>query len=406
MPLFEYHARDRLGKMVQGQQDAQAEGFAVRLLQSRDLIVTKIALARTAGGPGTLKKTVHKRKRIRQEDILFFIQQTAELIDVGVPLVRALELVGGQSESGRLYQAIEEIKTDVRAGVTFHEALAKHPKIFPPLWSFLVEAGETAGNLPLLLMRLAKYLEISLNLKRKITSALVYPAILIGGAVVTLLVFLLKIIPIFSKLFASFNAKLPLFTLMVINLSVMTQRYFIFIFALAVLALYAFRRYCETPFGKRNIDGLILNLPLFGGFVRNAIIARMLLNLATLLGNGVNILQSLDIVSRTSGNTVYEIALIGAIQDIRQGRSLSTALDKTALFSPLVVSMILTGEESGRLSYMMEKVSDYYQMRVDLFVARLGEVVGPLVIVIVGGIIGALVIAMFLPIFNLGSAIR
>lgn len=406
MPLFDYHARNVSGKPVQGQQEAPTEALALRLLQSRDLLVTKIALARAAGGPAALKKTVRRRQKIRQEDILFFIQQTAELIEVGVPLVRALELVGGQVESGRLYQVVDQIKSGVRAGLSFHESLAKHPKIFPPLWIFLIEAGETAGNLPLLLKRLVQYLESNLSLRRKITSALVYPAILVFGAIIALVIFLVKIVPIFSKLFDSFDAKLPPFTVMVISLSTIAQRYFLLVVFFGAAVFYALRQYRQTPLGLRQMDAFTLNVPLFGGFVRDAIIARVTLNLATLLTNGVSILQTLDIVSRTAGNVIYETALTGAIQDIRQGRTLSAAFEKTGLFSPLVISMIVTGEESGRLAYMMEKVSAYYQARVDVFAGRLGEIIGPLVIVFVGGVIGVLVVAMFLPIFNLGSAIR
>lgn len=406
MPLFDYSARDRWGKSVQGQQEAPAESAVLRVLQSRELIVTKISLALTAWGQDSKKIRKRRRQRVTQEDLLFFIQQTAELIEVGVPLIRSLDLIGEQIESQKLFHAVEEIKSDIRAGVTFHEAIGRYPRIFPTLWGFLIEAGETGGNLPLILKRLAQYVESSVALKKKIVSALVYPIFLIGASIVAVLIFMLKIVPVFIKLFAGFNAKLPPFTLAVIGVSNFIQHYIVLIIFAAAGAVYAFKWYGRTPLGRKAIDTMTLRMPLFGPFIKDAVIARLSLNLATLLKNGVNILQCLDIVSRTAGNAVFEGALINAIHDIRQGITLSQSLEKSGLFSSITVSMVLTGEESGRLSYMIEKMSEYYQGRVDTFVARLGELIAPIILLFVGGVIGTLVVAMFLPIFNLGSAIR
>ncbi len=406
MPLFEYSARDKWGKLVEGRQQAPAEVSLLRILQGRDLIVTNITLARDAQSDPSDKRSIKKHQKVRQEDLLFFIQQSALLLEVGVPFIRTMELVTDQVESQTLCKVLGTVKTDVRAGQTFQSAIGKYPKIFPPLWSFLIEAGEASGNLPLVMQRLAQYIEATLNLKRKIISALIYPALLMSAAFVALLVFMLKIIPIFSKLFDSFHAKLPPFTLAIVGISAFLQRFFFYLVFLISLAVYGFRWFVGTPRGRKLFDTMVLNIPLFSVFIRDVIVVRIMINLSTLLKSGVNILQSIDICSRTAGNVVFEAALNGTIEDIRQGKSFSFALEQCGLFSPMMVSMIQTGEEGGKLSYMIEKVADYYQVRVDTFISRLSVLIEPLILIFIGGIIGTIVIAMFLPIINIGQVIR
>ncbi len=406
MPLFEYSARDKWGKLVQGRQQAPAEASLMRILQGRDLIVTNITPTHVAPSDSSGKRTIKKHQKVKQEDLLFFIQQSALLLEVGVPFIRTMELVTDQVESETLSKILGTVKTDVRAGQTFQSAISKYPKIFPPLWSFLIEAGEASGNLPLIMKRLGLYIEAVLNLKRKIISALIYPALLMSAALVALLFFMIRIIPIFTKLFDSFQAKLPPFTLAIVGVSTFLQRFFFYLVFLTFLAVVGVRWYVGTPPGRKHLDKTLLNIPLFGAFIRDVIVVRIMINLSTLLKSGVNILQSIDICSRTAGNVIFEAALNGTIEDIRQGKSFSFALERCGLFSPMMVSMIQTGEEGGQLSYMIEKVADYYQVRVDTFIGRLSVLIEPLILIFIGGVVGSIVIAMFLPIINIGRIVR
>ena len=402
MPLFEYSARDKSGRMTRGQQDAISEAIAVRILQSRDLIVTRI-VPFLGAQVSSEKRMLPRHRKVRQEDLLYFIQQTAELIDVGVPFIRTLELVGAQVESRMLADVIGIIRSDVRAGKSFNDALKKHPKIFPPIWGFLIEAGEASGTLPVVMKRLGQNIEANLSLRKKLVSALIYPAVLIGVAVVALLVFLLKVIPFFATLFKSLNSTLPPYTLAVIRASEIFRRYFPLMLLATVAGIYAFRRYRSTPWGRKTVDMALLNLPALGGFFKDIVIARVSINLSTLLKSGVNIIQSLDLVSRGSGNSAFEAALTNAISDIRQGKTFSWALENSRLFPPLTISMIAVGEESGKLAYMIERISGYYQNRVDTFVTRFATLIEPAILIIIGGLVGSLLVAMFLPIFSLGG---
>ena len=407
MPLFVYTARDKLGKMIQGEQDAPTEATLVRLLQGRELIVTMITLSPSALNTTASRSSRRRRRnRVKAEDLLFFIQQIALLLEVGVPFIRSLELVADQVESQSLFKVLEIVKSDISGGVTFQDAIAKHPKIFPSIWNYLIEAGETGGNLPLVLKRLAQYIEADIGLKKKVVSALVYPAILVIGAIVALLVFMLKLIPVFAHVYESFHSKLPAFTLAVMAVSSFLQRTIIYLAALFAVAIYCLKKYAKTPLGRKTFDAALLNMPLFGGFVRDVIIVRVMITLSALLNSGVNILRSLEICSHVAGNVVFESALTRTIEDIRQGKSFSMALEKSGQFSAMEVGMIMTGEEGGRLSYMVEKVADYYQLNINTFIARLSVLIEPVILVFVGGLIGVIIIAMYLPIFNLGAAIH
>lgn len=407
MPLFVYTARDKWGKMIQGEQDAPTEAALVRLLQGRELIVTMITLSPAAlNATASRSRRRRKRRRVKTEELLFFIQQIALLLEVGVPFIRALELVADQVEGQTLHKVLEIIRSDVSGGVTFQDAIAKHPNIFPPIWNYLIEAGETGGNLPLVLKRLAQYIEADIGLKKKVVSALVYPAILVIGAIVALLVFMLILIPVFAHVYESFHSKLPAFTLAVMAVSSFLQHTIVYLAILFVVAIYFLKQYGKTPLGRMAFDTAFLNMPLFGGFVRDVIVVRVMITLSALLNSGVNILRSLEICSHVAGNVVFEAALTHAIEDIRQGKSFSAALEKSGQFSPVTVSMIMTGEEGGRLSFMMEKMADYYQLNINTFIARLSVLIEPVVLVFVGGLIGVIIIAMYLPIFNLGSAVH
>lgn len=406
MPSYFYTARDSKGGIVHGKQEAESEYLAIRVLQSRNLVITDITDANTQFKASQKKKNKKRHKRVKAEDLLFFIRQTSVLLDAGIPLLRSVGVIEAQIESERLYTAILVIKDDMRAGLTFKDALAKHPKVFPGLWAFLIEAGESSGNLPLILHQLADHLEASMNLKKKMTSALIYPTILVSLSLAAVLVFMLKIIPVFAKLFANFNAKLPPLTMAVIATSNFFQRYFVLMVVLTFAGIYLARRYIATPAGRRNADSLLINLPMFGPLIRDSILARISINLSTMVKSGVNLLKSIEICSKVAGNTLYESALENVGQDIQQGRTLSGSLAENELFAPMMVHMIAIGEESGKLPEMLERVAKYYAERVDVFLERLNTLIEPVVLVLVGGLVGILVVSMFLPIFTLSNVIK
>ncbi|MCG3176037.1 MAG: Type II secretion system protein F [Candidatus Omnitrophica bacterium] len=404
MPVYGYQARDAQGKVVAGVQEAASESSAVRILQSRDLIVTRL----TPLSSDSQRKTKAKRKhrKVKSEDLLFFIRQEATLLDAGIPLLRSIEIIANQVNSLRLLEALEKVKHDIRSGTSLRDSLSRHPKIFPPLWIHLIEAGETSGNLPLVLDQLATNLEANMNLRKKLVSAMVYPAVLIAIAIGAVLVFLLKIIPIFSKLFKMFNAKLPAITVVVIGISDFLRVYFLPIFGALLVAGFFAKRYLDSPAGRAFRDRTVLRIPLFESFVRDGILARVSINLATLIKSGVNLLKSIEIVSQISGNTVYQAALLNVSHDVQQGKSLSGALAQNSLFPPMMVDMIMIGEESGRLPDMMSRVAKYYEDRVDTFIGRISTLIEPVILVFIGALVGFLVVAIFLPIFSLSTVVK
>ncbi len=405
MGSYVYTARDSSGKVVQGTQDAVNEYAAIKILQSHNLIITKIVETGEQSKEIAAKKQ-KKHRRIKTEDLLFFCRQTAILIEAGIPLLRSVEIIGTQCESLRLEDALKDLALDIKAGSSFKDAIAKNPRVFPSLWPFLIEAGEASGNLPVILYQLASHLEASINLKKKIVSALVYPAVLVFVAIGSILVFLLKIIPIFANLFKKFNAKLPALTQGVIDVSEFIQHYFILIFLMVSGAVYLTHQYVRTPQGKRNADRFVLKIPVVGNMINDSILARVCMNLATLVQSGVNLLESLNIVSRAAGNTLYEDALVATANDVQQGKPFSDSLERQSVFSPIMIHMIKVGEESGRLADMLTRVGKLYEDRVEVFVNRLSTLIEPAIMLIVGSVVGVLVVAMFLPILNLSSAIR
>ena len=405
MPLYTYTARDSAGKSARGTQEAMSESAAVKILQGQGLIVTHIAdsTRKVEFGREHQKK---RRRRVKSSDLLFFIKQTAALLEAGIPLLRAVELISMQVESERLYQSLERIKADLKAGSTFKDAMARHPKVFPPLWQFLIEAGETSGQLPFTLDQMARHLEADLRLKSKIISALIYPALLACMAVVAVLIFLLFVVPTFAKLYESVHARLPALTLMTISVSTFLGYSFPYLVVGAGLGVYAFRRYIHTPAGRRNFDRVLLRIPIFGGFLADSILAGIAINLSTLIKSGINLLKSIELTGHASGNAVYETALNNAALEIRQGKTLAAALGASDAFSSLVVHMITVGEESGKLEEMMGWVAKYYEAKVDDFVSRLSVLIEPIILIFIGGVVFVIVASMYLPIFSLGSVMK
>ena len=349
---------------------------------------------------------VRRHKRIRSRDMIMYIRQMATLLSSNVPLLRALDVIRSQTESQHLADVMEKMASDIRAGATFKDAMGRHPRVFPVLWSFLIDAGEVSGKLPLVLEQLALYVETSQRIKTKFITAMFYPAILTLVASGAVSVFLLFVIPIFKNLFDSFGAKLPLLTRMVIATSDGLRHYFIFVLLVGFAVGFFLNRFVRTPSGRATADRLVLRVPFVGAFFKDIILARVASSLYILIKSGVNILRGLEITAKSSGNIVFEDALLRVRDEVQHGRPIAVSLAKHPIFPGMLVQMVMIGEESGRLEELLARVAAYYEEQVDVFVNRLSTVLEPLILVVMGGIVGVLVIAMFLPIFRLSSVIR
>ena len=406
MPLFLYSARTEKGELVKGELEAAEEPLAVSILQGRGLFITRISEKGAVPAAAISASRKRRHRRIKSTDLLFFIQQLSILLESGIPLLRVLEILAEQTDSARFSQVIAGMRADIKSGATFHHTIAKRPGIFPVFWAPVVEAGEESGNLTRVLNQLGKSLEATIGFKRKIISAMFYPCVIVSVAVTAVLVFMLALIPIFSRVYATFNAKLPLFTRIVLGISAGLQRFFILWVVAAALCVYLFRALLKTPRGRAWFDQWILGIPVIGEMVRDVIHVRIALILSTLLEGGLNLLKTLDITARVSDNVVYGEALRKIIAEVQQGKSLGASFSKNPYFSHMLAEMIAIGEESGKLAAMLEKAGKHHETRVDTSVTRIGALIEPAIIIVVGVVIGSLVVSMFLPIFNLANIVQ
>lgn len=403
MPVFEYTARDSGGRMVRGNQEAVSEEAAVTMLQNRGLIVTNLVSFAQKKTKAYQKK---RRKRIRLEDLHFFVQQTGNLINVGIPLVRSLEVVSDQVQSARLLEVIRQMMSNIQAGSTLHDAMARHPNVFPDYWPYLIEAGEVSGTLPQILLQLAKNLEATQNLRKKIVSALIYPSVLIAASCAAILIFMVFVIPIFEKLFKSFNAQLPPLTQFILDFSKILQQYLFVIIAGLVLLSRLFTSYIRTPMGRKTMHAFLLNAPVISSVTKDIVHARICIILSMLIRSGLSFLKSLEIASNVSGNYFFETALASIRQEIQQGKTFSNCLEEHPIFDPMFVNLVKIGEEGGRLPEMTEKAGEFFESRVDVFSSRVSILIEPFIMVFVGSTIGVIAVSLFLPIIKLSSSGR
>jgi type IV pilus assembly protein PilC len=325
------------------------------------------------------------------------------MIDAGLPLVQCLEILGTQEEDKNFSATILATRADVEAGASLADAMKKHPKAFDPLFTNMIAAGEAGGILDTILKRLATYIEKNVKLKSQVKSAMVYPVAVIVIAAVVVGVILWKVIPTFANLFAGLGAQLPLPTRVVIAASNGMVRFMPFIIVGIVAGVFAFRSYYASESGRKVIDGITLKLPVLGALMRKIAVARFCRTLSTLLASGVSILEALDITARTSGNAVVEEAILTTRKSIERGETIAQPLKETAVFPPMVVQMIGVGEATGALDTMLSKIADFYEEEVDVAVAGLLTLLEPMMIALLGGIVGGIVIAMYMPIFSLIS---
>ena len=401
MATFAYAGRTRNGQTVNGERIADTMEAAVAALRREQVMVTKITPAKVkAGAPA---KTGKLGKRASAKSLAVFTRQFSVMIDAGLPLVQCLDILGSQEEDKNFAAVILQTRTDVEGGQSLADAMRKHPKTFDPLFSNMVAAGEAGGILDTILKRLATYIEKAVKLQGQVKSAMIYPVAVIAIAGLVVGVILWKVIPTFAQLFEGLGAELPLPTRVVIWLSNSLVSYFPFIFVVAAAAAWAFRTYYQTDGGRRVIDRTTLAMPILGNILRKIAVARFCRTLATLISSGVPILDGLEITARTSGNSVIEDAVMSTRKSIERGETIAVPLKETAVFPPMVVQMISVGETTGALDTMLAKIADFYEDEVDTAVAGLLTLLEPVMIAFLGVVVGGIVIAMYLPIFDLIS---
>ncbi len=343
--------------------------------------------------------------KVTGKDIVVFTRQMSTMIDAGLPLVQCLEILAKQQENSTLKKILTEIQLDVESGTTFADAMRKHPKAFDTLYSNMIEAGETGGILDTILSRLAIFIEKSMTLKKKIKGAMTYPAICLAISLLILAVILIFVIPVFDEMFTSFGAALPVPTQVVITMSQFVKsKFFYFIVAGAAL-IYLFKKIYSTENGRLRIDQMLLRAPVVGILIRKVAVAKFTRTLSTMLQSGVPILEALQVVAKTAGNKIIERAVFRVSDAIAEGRPIAEPLEETAVFPNMVVQMINVGESVGALDAMLEKIADFYDEEVDQTVDNLTAMIEPFMMVFLGGMIGGLVVAMYLPIFKIASVV-
>ena len=397
MPTFAYTARLPDGALRSATIDAASREDAVLQLRRRRMAVVKVDEAGRKPQTGG---------RVGMRDVVIFTRQFATMINAGLPLVQALDILSRQSENPALQAITKAVVFDVESGAMVADAMRRHPKAFTDLYTNMVAAGEAGGILDTILLRLATFLEKNDALVRKVKGAMVYPAVIMGVAGMAILILLWKVIPVFEEMFSSVDMELPLPTRVVIGLSRFVNGYWWAVGAVVGTGVFLLRRYYATPEGKLVIDRLLLKMPVLGDVLRKSAVSRFTRTLGTLISSGVAILDGLEITAKTAGNRVISDAIMASRASIAGGDTIAAPLAKSAVFPPMVISMIAVGEQTGGLDEMLTKIADFYDDEVDAAVSALLSLLEPIMIVVLGVVVGGMVVAMYLPIFDMINAVQ
>ena len=399
MATFEWEGRTLRGEVRTGFSKADSPQ-ALRTDLRRDGVI----LIKFSEGKGAQAGKGRKRK-VKTLSVVLFTRQLATMISSGLPLVQSLDILADQIEDKGLKAIVGEIKEKIEGGSSFADALKDYPNCFDALYVNLIVAGEEGGTLDTVLIRLAIYMEKTAKLVKKVKSAMIYPISIIVVAFAVVLILLIFVIPVFDKMFKDMGASLPAPTEFVIVVSKFVKSTVHFLIALLIIVIFLFRRHYKTERGRRQVDRIILRIPLFGVLAIKASVARVTRTLATLLSSGVAILDSLMIVARVAGNKIVEDALVNARTRISEGKSMSEPLEQSGIFPPMVVQMVQVGESTGALDNMLNKIADFYEDDVDTMVTNLTALMEPMIMIFLGIVLGGLIIAMYLPIFKLGTVV-
>lgn len=402
MPTFKWKGKNKMGNPLRGNIDAISEQAAILKLRQQGLI------------PVSLKPTTEKRKitlpikrKVNQKELMTSTKQLSVMLKSGVSLTKSIDVLSKQQKNAKFAEILRDVKKNIEEGLSFADALRKHKNIFPPLYTSTVEAGEMGGNLDESLENIAALLERSLTLKRKIKGALAYPVIVSIVAIAVIILILVKVIPTFAGIYQSAGMHLPLPTQIIINISMFVRKAFLpIILGIIALVIIIKLLHKRNERARKFIDNVLLHLPLFGKLINKGIVARLSTTISSLVKGGLPLLEAINIAVKTAGNKVMEDALSSIRDKIRKGETVANAFSQAKIFEPMVVQMISVGEETGALDEMLENVSRFYEAEVDDTVKNLTSIMEPVMIVVLGGIIGFIVIAMYLPIFKLGEVIH
>jgi type IV pilus assembly protein PilC len=399
MPSFEWKGRDRAGHPQGGVLVADSKDAVLAVLRRQQIVPITV---KEKGKEIALPKL---RRGINEKTLAIFTRQFSVMIDAGLPLVQCLQILGEQQDNKAFQRIVLQVREDVESGSSLANAMKKHPQAFSELYVNMVAAGEAGGILDTILQRLATYIEKAARLKAQVKAAMIYPISVISIAMLVVYIILWKVIPVFGALFTSLGAELPLPTRVVVALSKFIGRFWWLIVGLVVAGVIAIRRYYATEQGRLVIDSLLLKAPILGSVLRKIAVARFCRTLGTLLSAGVPVLESLDITARTSGNAVIERSILEVRKAVEEGKNLADPLKTTNQFPPMVVQMISVGEATGAMDTMLGKIAEFYEDEVDTAVAGMMKLIEPILIFFLGVVIGGIVIAMYLPMFDLISKI-
>jgi type IV pilus assembly protein PilC len=404
MSRFAYTVQDSKGETSSGALDANDENEAIASLQGKGYFILSISAEKIASKTGSGTKSSGQGSGVATRDLVFFAEQLSTLLNGGVPLVRALSLLGEHSSSPGLHYALGHVTKDVASGTALYKALERHPKVFDALWVSLVQAGEMGGQLPKVLKQIGTYISAQEELVGKVITALAYPAVLGTISLGVLAFFIIKIVPVFADIFASFSIKLPPLTAAIIMVSNVLVHHLASLIFVLVAAWFAWSAYVATEVGKVTKWNLIFSVPFFGAFVKNMMVERLLTTLSTLIESGVSILNAIAVLEGVFAvNPIFQRLLKSVKNDVAGGKSISAAFKKTGVLPPLVTEMMFMGEESGKLPDMLVTLSAFYREQIDQFTRRFTAIIDPILVVGIGALVGTIVLAVFLPIFKLSQ---
>ncbi|MBN2704882.1 MAG: type II secretion system F family protein [Deltaproteobacteria bacterium] len=403
MDTYKWQGKNRQGKKVKGEIEGASESAVTMILRKQGVGELKVRKK-----PKDIEINLPFLKaKVPEKDVVVFTRQFATMINSGLPIIQCLEIQSTQQENREFKKVLTGIKDDVEKGETLADALRKHPTVFDSLYANMVEAGETGGALDVILGRLAFFMEKNMKLKKKVKGALVYPASVIFVAIIVIAIMMIFVIPSFQKMFSGFGAELPLLTQIIVNISEFMRDNVVLIIVVIFAVVFSLKKlYAKVDKAHYFFDNLFLKLPIFGILLRKVAVAKFTRTLGTMVSSGVPILTSLEIVARTAGNVVIEKAILATRESISQGKTIADPLMESGIFPPMVVQMISVGETTGALDQMLNKIADFYDDEVDTAVSAITSLIEPLLMVFLGGILGTMIVAMYLPIFKMGEVVH
>lgn len=402
MPTFKYTAKNANSQTISGKISADTQNAVIEELRKRKLTIVSISEVQQAAASS---KFSFGGKKVKPEEIVIFTRQLATMVDAGIPIIHSLNALKDQVVHPTFKKTLDQIESDIQHGSGLSAAFSKHPNVFDTLFVNMVKVGESGGVLSAVLERISGYMEKSLKLQRKVKSALIYPAVVVSMAIIITVVLLVKVVPTFTSIYASLGHELPAMTQLLVNISNMLKSFLWLIIIIIGAIGYLLKQWHKTDKGAVAIDGFVLKMPIFGELLRKVAVSRFTRTLATLMQSGVPILESLDIVQKTIGNRVLELVIDHVKNNVREGESISTPLEKSGVFPPMVTRMISIGEKSGQMEKMLLKISEFYDDQVDAAVEGLTSIIEPLIIGVLGVVIGFIVVALFLPIMNMSQIV-